>query len=556
VFGAFTTAGGLATGGAARYRAGSWSAAGSGFSPPGRAATGFNDGTGAALYATITGGGSGTVLRWNGTSWDPLAGLGAWPFSGNWGTVDTLATANLGLGLGPALYAAGGFSRIGNVAAPGIAAFAQGSWHAISTTSVPATALAAFDDGSGTTLHAGGTGGVLSRLDGTSWTTLPGVAGANGPFPAPFTTIRALTVFDDGAGARLVAGGRFTSAGGVAAAGMASWNGSAWSSMSFPPGYDVKALLVGDVGAGSQLFAIGQDIAGGFPGIVARRSGAGWQTLAVTSGQGGPAALAVFDDGTGPALYVGGLLWLIDGVAVSGVGRWNGATWSAVQLPSFSNVNGLAVYDDGTGPALFGCGTPFFQAYPIGSQPEVSVARMIAPGNWVPVGGDLQGVAAPYPFQRPIPRALAVYDDGSSPALFVGGTLQGAGGAPSAGIARWGPNRPSLQLIQPAPGAPVTVRNSGLRKGHEYYDIFSDSLCPSGVGTGPYLGICAPDTALVLLEFSFPVGWLPFHWIAPVNTFDVGSYQVPPGLWLDAICFDFTSGVIGCYSPVVRIGVQ
>ena len=44
-------------------------------------------------------------------------------------------------------------------------------------------------------------------------------------------TVRALTVFDDGSGPALYAGGAFTTAGGVAANHIAKWNGSSWSAL-------------------------------------------------------------------------------------------------------------------------------------------------------------------------------------------------------------------------------------------------------------------------------------------------------------------------------------
>ena len=41
-------------------------------------------------------------------------------------------------------------------------------------------------------------------------------------------SVQALTVFDDGSGLALYAGGNFTTAGGVAAQHIAKWNGSSW----------------------------------------------------------------------------------------------------------------------------------------------------------------------------------------------------------------------------------------------------------------------------------------------------------------------------------------
>ena len=94
-------------------------------------------------------------------------------------------------------------------------------------------ALTVFDDGGGPALYAGGAfttaGGVaanyVAKWDGSSWAPLgSGVSGTS-------SSVSALTVFDDGGGPALYAGGRFTSAGGVAANRIAKWDGSSWSAL-------------------------------------------------------------------------------------------------------------------------------------------------------------------------------------------------------------------------------------------------------------------------------------------------------------------------------------
>jgi hypothetical protein len=63
----------------------------------------------------------------------------------------------------------------------------------------------------------------IARWDGAHWSTL--LSGVDNEW----TLVSALTVYDDGSGPALYAGGRFRSAGSVAANRDRAWNGSSWS---------------------------------------------------------------------------------------------------------------------------------------------------------------------------------------------------------------------------------------------------------------------------------------------------------------------------------------
>src|SRR5262245_52633400 len=54
-------------------------------------------------------------------------------------------------------------------------------------------------------------------------------------------------------------------------------------------------------------------------------------------------AMAVFDDGSGDALYVAGDFTVAGDVAASNIAKWNGSSWSALGSGTNANVYALAV---------------------------------------------------------------------------------------------------------------------------------------------------------------------------------------------------------------------
>jgi hypothetical protein len=60
-------------------------------------------------------------------------------------------------------------------------------------------------------------------------------------------------------------------------------------------------------------------------------------------------ALAVFDDGSGLAVYAGGYFTAIGGVAASHVAKWDGNIWSPLGAGTNDSVLSLSVVDVGSG---------------------------------------------------------------------------------------------------------------------------------------------------------------------------------------------------------------
>ncbi|MCP4549165.1 MAG: hypothetical protein GY835_22150, partial [bacterium] len=275
-------------------------------------------------------------------------------------------------GNGEALYVAGGLTMAGGVAVNGIARWDGTAWSALSPRAGAGTnhsvhALAVYDDGSGEALYAGGwftTAGTvavnqIARWDGTAWSALSGPAGTGTDGP-----VYALAVVDDGTGEALYAGGEFTTAGGLPVNTIAKWDGAAWSPLVGPagPGTDgpVLALAGYDQGGGEALYAGGFfNVAGGEPvDHVARWDGTAWSAVRGPDDWGPNGrvhALAVYDDGNGEALYAGG--WFDSagppGMAAGGLARWDDTGWTGIDVDRDGGVEALAVYDDGNGPGLY-----------------------------------------------------------------------------------------------------------------------------------------------------------------------------------------------------------
>ncbi|MFU8829094.1 MAG: GC-type dockerin domain-anchored protein [Phycisphaerales bacterium] len=301
-----------------------------------------------------------------------------------------------------------------------------------------------FDDGTGEAVYAGGffstAGGQtvngIARWDGTDWSALvsPGGIGVG------LNRVYAMEVFDDGSGPALFVGGDFVTAGGVTVNGIAKWDGSGWTALTGPNGtgvdLQVNTLQVFNDGTGNALYVGGRFFeAGGEPiNHIARWDGNNWSAV------GGPndgnlngevRALAVYNDGGGPALYAAGVFTTIGLDVVNRIARWDGTSWTELTQPGGTGVDGeiraLEVFNDGTGSRLYAGG--FFNL--AGGQTANSVASWdgtlwsgLSGSGGIGVSGG--GVAS-----------LAVYDEGSGTNLYVGGNFQNAGNVEANGIARW-----------------------------------------------------------------------------------------------------------------------
>ena len=240
--------------------------------------------------------------------------------------------------------------------------------------------------------------------------------------------INAMAAFDDGGGEALIAGGSFTDAGATTLNGIALWDGMAYSAMGegFAGGV-VNALAVFDDGGGSRLYAGGEFQNSGATSVsnLARWNGVAWEP--VGSGTNGPIhTMAVFDDGSGPALYIGGLFSQAGGMAASNVTRLTALGFEALGSGVNDAVLAFAVYDHGSGANLYLGGS--FTETGLGVTAN-RVVRWDGGDNWTSLG---DGMAGPV-------NALTVFDDGNGPELIVGGEFfpNGMDQANLNSIGRW-----------------------------------------------------------------------------------------------------------------------
>jgi hypothetical protein len=453
--GAFTTAGGRAANGIAKWNGSDWRELGAGIAGPGSfpfegtkvyalAVSGSNVYVG-GQFSRAAGIPANHIAKWDGSAWITLGSgmnnrVAALVVSGNdlyVGGDFAMATNSLGeavavnriakwdgttwtaLGVGVnsnvsalvlsgsnELYAGGWFTTAGSNAANSIAKWNASNWSALnSDMNNRVSALVAF----GSNVYVGGAfttvGGIvanhIAKWNGSVWSPLG--AGLN-------AAVSALAV----SGSNVFAGGDFTTAGGNAANYIAKWNGSAWSALSSGLDNSVRALAV----SGSDLYAGGNFWGAG--GVVGTRGIAKWDGSvwsAVGSGiEGTVSALAV----SGSDIYVGG--WF-HAVPANYIAKWNGSAWSALGAGLNGQVTALAI----SGSNVYAGG-----AFSVAGG---SAGDYIAKWNgatWTALGS---GLGRDDQFSSPFPYvyALAVVDN----ILYAGGDFTTAGGIAAKYIAKW-----------------------------------------------------------------------------------------------------------------------
>lgn len=388
------------------------------------------------------GGAIADVAMWDGGRWNAFG-------DGTSAVVHTMTAWDAdGPGPGrPLLVAGGDFIYTHEGRLDRIAAWDGVSWRAIGErVSGPVRAVltrtpdAAPDSAQVVELVAGGDFVVIdeaivnriARWNGVEWAAMG--AGFN-------SRVRALTNWDpDGAGGAdlsVVAGGEFTTSGGVSVRRVARWTGSVWEPLTVGTTGRVNALCAWDPdgpGPAAELLVVAGEFtaAGGAPANrIAIWDGAAWSPL----GSGVNAAVhavGVWDvdgDGPGPArLVAAGDFTTAGGATANRMAMWDGVEWRSISTGASSTVRAVTAMPTGPSaqPELVAAG----DFVTMGDLTVNRVARHDGNG-WRPFGGGFNAAVA----------EMMLWDrDGDGPArpeVIAGGDFVTAGGVACGHIARW-----------------------------------------------------------------------------------------------------------------------
>ena len=251
----------------------------------------------------------------------------------------------------------------------------------------------------------GSTSPTLKMWDGGQWSTIGTFTNSSG----------AADVYDLAfAGNDLYAAGAFTQVNGVAVNGLAQWNGTSWTAVSFQGAALSLAVSGNDLYVGGLFTNL--DGVGVMMTNIGMWDGSAWHALGNGLGAANSAYVraVVASQGLAKAVYAGGNFTNSGPQAATNLAVWNGSTWTAVGGGVNGTVYGLAL----SGGTLYAAGG-FTQAG------DVSANYVAAwnGANWSALGGGLSGGA----------NGIAAFNN----LICVTGSFATAGGIAVSNFAAW-----------------------------------------------------------------------------------------------------------------------
>jgi hypothetical protein len=389
------------------------------------------------------------IARWSGSAWSPLGTGVGMPFEDTLDEpVHTIVVS------GANVYAGGELESAGDQVAQHLARWNGSAW----------SAVGGFDDfdtiddlaaGPGGGIYVGGEfimagdrlANNIALWNGADWRTLglgltDFATGSNPGEPR--------AIVSDSAG-RIYVGGRFQTAGGIAAHNIAMWDGTQWAALGAGTEGDgglddgsVEALVI----VGNDLYVGGKFIKAGGASIqhLAKFNLATRQWSQVGGGVDGQVYSLTYSNGL---LYVGGDFNNAGSLPVEDIATWDGARWAALgnsvaiyQVFDSCSEQATQVYDIAVQGSLVYVGGNFRLVYK-GTGDICSVSSYLlanhllvydrAANTWYTLGSGQPGVSGGTKFfAHPISALLALGDD-----LYVGGHYTKAGAVTASNIARF-----------------------------------------------------------------------------------------------------------------------
>ncbi|NLG18231.1 MAG: hypothetical protein GX556_12935 [Fibrobacter sp.] len=430
------------------------------------------------------------VAKWNGSSW---SAMGSATYPGVNGKVNSITADASGK-----VFVCGEFSNSGLIRTDYISQWEGTSWNAIGKGLTGGYMHALVHDDFGN-LYAGGSftfqgdssNHILAKWDGSKWNDIANWE----PFLAPslngevaalayssgniFVAVNRKVIRWDGIGwnnvletngpvyalafdenDNLYAGGEFTNANGVNVKNIAKWDGTTLSEVG--PGLNRGVFSIAFDATGN-LYAGGSfDSAGSIAARkVAMWDGTEWSALGhgigneSTNYSSCQVSSIAFD--TSGNLFVGGTFDSAGNIMATGIAKWDGTSWSALNLGLRGGVNTVVCNKDGNIYAGGTFGT--VQNIPYDASSIISVLG-IAKWNGVVWSGLGSGVLAENS-QIPSPvNSYCVYTivPDESGKLFVGGRFDVAGDNVSRSVAVWVGDT----ITQNAPGIPKLIFPNNL----------------------------------------------------------------------------------------------
>lgn len=354
------------------------------------------------------------IAAWDGNSWLTLD-------QGVSGIVEAMTIHDNKLIVGGEFWQAGGAN------ANNIAIWDNDSWSSLgSGTDERIFAMSIFNEhlivGGRFTSINGVAANHVAAWDGSIWSTLgSGITGTDAYGDNSY--ICDLTVYDD----QLIAGGAFTTAGGISANCIAAWDGSTWSALGLGISGDIPTypgLILTLAVFNGQLIAGGSfNKAGGSDALnIAAWDGSTWSALGsgVTGWIGGDHLYVSDIADYNNQLIVGGAFTTAGGISANCIAAWDGSSWwplGAGISGTLEGVRALTIYNN-----KLIAGGNFWKAGDI-------IANGISAWDgtdWLPLGSGMGGGSHGV-------FCLTEYDN----RLVAGGYFTSAGGVSTNHIAVW-----------------------------------------------------------------------------------------------------------------------